>query len=131
MFDNNQIVLDYKSILGIPLQKYDNDFTFVVNGKLFKTSRIVADLLSPKIAQMHFNDPTSCEYSIQTNENGDFQKILNLINFERIDILPNEIPYIHEILEILDNQSIQIYNKNPNVIISLDYIFDNIQIHEN
>ena len=102
-----------------------------MNGKLFKTSRIVADLLSPKIAQMHFNDPTSCEYSIQTNENGDFQKILNLINFERIDILPNEIPYIHEILEILDNQSIQIYNKNPNVIISLDYIFDNIQIHEN
>ena len=57
------------SILNVPLPKYDNDFTFIVNGKEFLTNRITADLLSPKICKIHFDDPTIKSFTINTKPN--------------------------------------------------------------
>lgn len=39
--------LKQSSILNVPFQKYEKDFTFVVNGEEFKTNRFISDLLSP------------------------------------------------------------------------------------
>lgn len=126
----NQIAFNTSSILNIPLQKYEEDFTFVVNGKYFKTSRVVADLLSSKVVQLHFSDPTLNEYSFQTNQNGDFQKILDFIIFHKVDFDLKDIPYVLEILEILENQSFQIINDSSNTEISLDSVFNSILQHE-
>ena len=126
----NQIAFNTSSILNIPLQKYEEDFTFVVNGKYFKTSRVVADLLSSKVVQLHFSDPTLKEYSFQTNQNGDFQKILDFIIFHKVDIDLKDIPYVLEIFEILENQSFKIINDFSTTEISLDSVFNNILQHE-
>ena len=56
MSNINKIQLKPSSILNVHLQKYPKDFTFIVNGKEFQTSRIISDLLSPKICKNHFND---------------------------------------------------------------------------
>lgn len=53
MIDKNQIQLKYSSIASVPIQTYKQDFTFVVNGEEFVTSRLISDLLSPKISNMH------------------------------------------------------------------------------
>lgn len=126
----DQISFNASSILDIPLKKYDEDFEFIVNGEKFKTSRIVADLLSSKVIQFHFSDPTLKEYSFHTKENGDFQKILDFIISRKVNIHQEDIPYLLEILEILDNQSIKIYNNDVNTPISLDSAFDQIVLHE-
>lgn len=126
----NQIAFNTSSILNIPLHKYEEDFTFVVNGKYFKTSRVVADLLSSKVVQLHFSDPTLNEYSFQTNQNGDFQKILDFIIFHKVDFDLKDIPYVLEILEILENQSFKIINDSSNTEISLDSVFNSILQHE-
>ena len=47
-----------------------------------------------------------------------------------MNIHQEDIPYLLEILEILDNQSIKIYNNDVNTPISLDSAFDQIVLHE-
>lgn len=41
---NNQ--LKASSICDVPFQSHTNDFTFIVNGKEFQTSKLQSDLLS-------------------------------------------------------------------------------------
>lgn len=59
---SNFIKLQTQSILQVPISSYENNFTFIVNGKEFHTSEIVADLLSPKIPKARKNDPTIREF---------------------------------------------------------------------
>ena len=66
MSQGNQIQLKPLSILQVPLYSYQKDFTFIVNGEEFKTSRIFSDLISSKISQMHSNDPTFDTFYINT-----------------------------------------------------------------
>ncbi|KAK8849360.1 hypothetical protein M9Y10_018759, partial [Tritrichomonas musculus] len=98
-----KIQLKATSILNVPLQLYEEDFSFVVNGEEFKTSRIISDLLSPKICQLRMNDPTLNMYVINTSEQGNFSNVLKLVNFDQNDIPENEIPFILEVMEILNN----------------------------
>lgn len=70
----NSIQLQTASILQVPFSKYEKNFIFIVNNKEFRTSRLIADLLSPTISKIHINDPTMKEFYINTKSNGDFQK---------------------------------------------------------
>lgn len=80
---------------------YEN-FYFLVNGKRFKTSRIIADLISPKISQQHFNDPTINQFTINTKNKGVFSYIIDLASFKEIKIPEKEFPFIFETFEILE-----------------------------
>ena len=82
MDNKSYLKLSESSIRKVPLCTYD-EFIFIVNGKEFKTSRIISDLLSPKICKLHLCDPTISQYSISTKYQGDFSLILNLTSFEK------------------------------------------------
>ena len=82
MANNSQIQLNTTRISYIPIGTFVNDFTFIVNGREYQTSRLVSDLLSPFICQLHAGDPTINTFSIRTQNQGDFQNVLNLINFQ-------------------------------------------------
>lgn len=84
-------------IKNIPFQKYENNFTFIVDGKRYRTPRIVADLLSPKIRRLHFVDETINEFCIETNNN-------TTINQESED-------YFEEFLQIFTNDHIILNNQ--------------------
>ncbi|KAK8843044.1 hypothetical protein M9Y10_025232 [Tritrichomonas musculus] len=86
-------------ILTVPFQSYGNDFTFIVNGQEFKTSRLISDLLSPIICDIHSNDPTFDTYTINTSYPGDFSQILKLFNFQEYSISENEVPFVLEVIE--------------------------------
>ena len=98
--------LRHSCILNVPIHLYQSDFTFLVNGNKFKTSRLISDLLSPLICHIHTNDPTFDTFTINTHESGDFSSILSLVKFEKIKISEKEVPFILEVIKILRNDSI-------------------------
>lgn len=118
MESNSVIKLSPNRMKEIPVDNYERNFTFYVNGESYPTCRLFADLLSPKICQLHFSDPTSNEYYITTKHHGNFQHVINLINYEDQFITDNEIPFILEILSILNNRCIQIQMPEQEITIS-------------
>ena len=54
------------SFRAISFQKYDKNFTFIVDGKRFETNRVVADILSPTIRNYHYQDESIDEFVINT-----------------------------------------------------------------
>ena len=72
-----------KSILEVPLSRYEKDFTFVVNGDEFVTRQIIADLLPPNISKARISDHTIKKFYINTRLRGDFQQIIDLVNLKQ------------------------------------------------
>lgn len=122
-----QIELQPASILNIPFEILADDFTFVVNGKEYKTNHIIADIISPKISKMHLFDPTIDKYIIDTFNIGNFEHLLQLINFRSIDIEHIEIPFIEEVLYILGSNTISIEDNDINNPITFENIFGRIK----
>lgn len=123
----NPIRLKTSSIVGVPLNTYD-DFTFIVNGEKFRTSRICADLLSRKISSLHRTDPTINEYSITTSETGHFSYFLRLVNFQQNQIPQIELPFISEIIEKLETESVDI-QEQERIIITDENVFELLRFH--
>ena len=127
---NTQIRLKQSSILAVPIQNYDNDFTFIVNGEEFKTSRLVSDLISSKICHIHITDPTFNIYGINTKAQGNFSNILQLISFEPTVLSDQELPFIFEVFEKLGIESIELPELPENSDITLDNVLALLQKHE-
>ena len=126
----NSIKLQTESVLQLPLQKYMNDFTFIVNSEKYETSSIVADLLSPIISSQHLIDPTIKEFNIITKTRGDFKKIIELSNFEEQDLREEDFSFIIEVFDQLGIEKVTINHKNDNIEITNDNIFELIKNHQ-
>lgn len=130
MIETNKLHLKPSSILNVPIQSYSNDFTFIVNGDEFKTSRLVSDLLSTTISRIHSTDPTFDRYVIDTQQKGDFSRFLQLLNFEEKAISENEIGFISEVIKILGNDSFDIIECNQSNEVTVDNVFRLIKNHQ-
>lgn len=79
--------LSLKSIKNIHFDNYEQNFTFTVNGKQYKTNRVLADLLSPIIREYHYQDSTANEFVIDTKSTeDDFTDFLKLFQSEKVHI---------------------------------------------
>lgn len=130
MIENCQLQLQTTRISDIPLDKYPKDFTFIVNGERFETSRIIADLLSPNISRTHLIDPSINEYIINTKYQGRFERILDLLNFQSQEIEEDEIPFISEIIQNFDNKWIKINIRSITTKLTIENVIKRVQIHE-
>ena len=119
------------SITNVPLQSYQNDFTFIVNGEEIKTNRIISDLLSPKISQIHFVDSTCDSFTITTTNKGDFSHILNLINFETHEFPSSELPFISEVLKFLGNDLFDVLYTGESEEMTISNILNHLMIDSN
>lgn len=123
--------LKSSAILSVPIQAYDNDFSFIVNGKEYKTSRLVSDLLSTKISKIHANDPTMNFYIIDTEHKGDFSQIIKLVNFEGQKISACNLQFTLEVLEKLGNEDFELdYPIQGKEEITLDNVFNKFEHHQ-
>lgn len=122
------IRLQTSSILHIPLEKYDDDFTFIVNGQYFKTSKIVADLLSTKISSYHLIDPTISNITINTHIKGDFHKFLELQKFKEENLTIDDFLFICEIMKKLGTEQVEI--KENREEINIDNVLERIKNDE-
>lgn len=130
MSEFGKIKLTTSCILSVPFQIYENTFTFIVNGKEFKTSRIISDLISPEISRIHSIDPTVETFTINTSHQGDFTQILNLFNFQDNLISSVEVPFILEVIEKLGNDSIEYQESSDQEEITINNVFSYIKHHE-
>ncbi|KAK8841733.1 hypothetical protein M9Y10_026678 [Tritrichomonas musculus] len=118
----DKVKLKFSSIFKIPFQVYKQDFTFLVNGKEFKTYQVISDLISSKISQIHLNDPTFDTFTINTQSQGDFSHILNLVKFDEISINDNESDFFYEVMEQLGHDNFEINKVEENI----EYTVDNV-----
>lgn len=130
MSEANTIQLKPSAILSVPIQTYNDCFSFIVNGEEFKTSRLVSDLLSTNISKIHLIEPTLSHFTINTVHKGNFSHILKLVNFNINTIPENEIPFVLEVLEFLGNESIEIIESNQQTELSFENIFTFIEKHQ-
>lgn len=95
--DSIDFALNTKNLKDIPFHKYQKDFVFIVNDKRYETNRYIADLLSPKIRQMHFIDKSIHEY------------FLNNVNFSNDDIeYSEEVDFFQDFLNLSTFQNCKI-----------------------
>ena len=102
-----EICLDINVIKQIPFQKYKKDFTFIVDGTTFYTSRFEADLLSPLIRDLHFSNENLNSFSINTNNqfpNCNFSDFLSLLTFQPKTIDINLQLYFKYLFSVLGNR---------------------------
>ena len=125
----SHIQLKKSAMLNIPFNLYEKDFIFIVNGQEFRTSRFIADLLSPKIIQLHSIDPTCNNFIISTQESGDFSIFLNLINFDPNIIQETDLPFLSEVIKILDTNTIDINIPEDNYTLTIDNVFEKLENH--
>lgn len=71
---NTEFSLSFDNIRSIPFDKYEKNFTFIVNGTKYETSRFIADILSPIIRKCHYSDETIDEFNININTDGKIPK---------------------------------------------------------
>ena len=130
MSETNLIKLKNSCIMNVPLYNYEKSFTFIINGQEFKTSRIVADLLSPTLSKIHMNDPTINIFTINTQHTGDFSRILDLATFNSKQISQDDLPFFIEIFEILGSDSIEFQLHKHDIEITVDNVVELLNEHE-
>jgi hypothetical protein len=73
------VLLTARSFSQVPLANDSNDFTFVVGDVSYECGRLIADLLSNKIAKMHISDPSISHDFIESDDpNENFTVFLSL-----------------------------------------------------
>ena len=111
------IQLKVDSLRHVPIDKYKEDFTFIVNGEEHRTSRLVADLLSRKISRMHAEDATIDRISIITRSKGDFVQFLRLASFETEGVRSDEADFLREVAEELDTECLEVKSQRGEVTV--------------
>ena len=124
-----QIQLKKSSILTVPLQSYTKDFTFIVNGKEFQTSRLISELISPVISKIHLIDPTIDHFTINKSEEGDFSNILKLSTFEEIQLQTDQNTFVNEVLEQLGSENIEFEYEDSSNKLNNDNVIKYLQYH--
>lgn len=100
----------FKQWEKLPFDKYEKNFKFIVDGKEYYTSRIIADIFSPTIRNYHYTDESADEFCINTpyvhskSKEDYFSEIINLINSNKITIKDeNKLAYYAIIFQALGN----------------------------
>ena len=130
MSHTDKLSLQPCTVVNVPIQTYDKNFTFIVNGEEIKTSRIISDLLSPIICRIHSTDPTVDVFTINTQGRGNFSHILDLVNFQAINLPSNEVEFISEVIEILGNENIKYQRASETSELTIDNVLNRISLHE-
>ncbi|KAK8872153.1 hypothetical protein M9Y10_007915 [Tritrichomonas musculus] len=107
--------LDLSNFKKIPLERFEHNFTFIVDNKQYTVNRFLADLLSPTITSYHYQDESIDTFTITTVDKFDksetafiskedyFESFLNLYKHEEIQINQAQIKYYSEYFLQLGN----------------------------
>ena len=108
MSQETTMCLNTSCIKNVPFNIHYQDFSFFVNGDEFRTSPLVAELLSPSICKIRRVDPHIKTFTINTLHRGDFRYIFELLDFRPINIPSDELPFLIEVMESLDSNCIEL-----------------------
>ena len=104
MEDAAQIGIE--NVQRIHLNKFEKDFSFIVNGKVYPTNSFVANILSPHISKMFEKNMNISYYEINPTKKGDFNRIIKYGEIRRINIeQEEERQYFLNIMKLLGNNN--------------------------
>lgn len=107
MKQNVILSLGVENLSYLDPQAFEKDFSFIVSGSIYRCNRFFADLISPRVAQMHRNDPTAFQFIIKVPDKGSyFTYFLKLAHGETVKIGHNALQYVLKIASELGNVSI-------------------------
>lgn len=114
---------------------YQSDFTFVFHNQEFYTYKIVADLLSPAIAQIHRFDPTYDTYIFNNKDPKadlfDFTKILQMVDNNTYTIKTiDELRIFKDIFYELKNENVLALFHTFKSEISINNVFERVEIKQ-
>ena len=78
---------------------------------------------------MHMNDPIIDHFEVNTKNKGDFNYILNLFNFEYNQIPIDQVPFVTEVIELFEANSIK-SNFQIHGIVTIYNVIDLLKQHE-
>ena len=127
MNDFQKIVFD--NIQRIQFEKFEKDFLFIVNGEFYETNSFIANFLSPNISRKYEENMKLSYYEINTDYEGDFNKIIEYGEMKKNNINEEEKPYFINVMKLLGNnyEFQQFYNELKEVI-SYENVIQRIQI---
>ena len=96
--------IKFNNIQRIQFDKFEKDFYFIVNGKIYKTNFIVANILSPILSKNFDENMNLSYYEINTKYEGDFKRIIKYGEMKSMRIKKEETQYFLNILKILGNK---------------------------
>lgn len=146
---NDTFSISLENIKNISFDKYDKNFTFIVDGKIYKTSRFYADLISPVVNKYHYTDETINEITIHTmkrnhtnkqeEEKDYFSDFLKLNTFKEQDIDDSHREHYLEYFLQLGNMDeyFRLYTSfftkitTANIVDRLLFIFNNQHLNGN
>ena len=100
---NEATEIGIDNIRRINFDKLEQDFSFIVNGEIYKTNSLVANVLSPRISNMFEQNSEISYYEINTQYEGDFNRILEYGELKTINVQPNEKRYFRNVMRQLEN----------------------------
>ena len=117
------------NINRIAFDKFEKDFSFIVNGKVYRTSSVVANVLSPRISDIFKQNINLSFYRISTKCKADFNRIIQYGEMRSIKIKKKEIQYFRNIMKLLGNSN-EVFRLSKEIQddISFENVFERIQI---
>lgn len=87
-----------------------NEFHFLFDDHVVSMNRLFADFISPKVAQLHFIDPTIDSFVISNKNDREqidaFEKIIKIAKGEVIKFDLDELPLLAKLSQILSNDEL-------------------------
>ena len=95
--------IDIENIQRIDFDKFEKDFSFIVNGQVYQTNSIIASVLSPDVWKLFEEGTNKAYYEINTKYRGDFNRIIEYGEMKAISINKEEQKYFKNIMKELGN----------------------------
>ena len=99
----NRKTIAIDNIHNIQFDRLEKDFSFIVNGQVYQTNTVVATILCPYISKMLNDNINVTYYEINTEYDGDFNKIIKYGEMKPTDIEEKEKEYFAAIMNKLGN----------------------------
>ena len=126
---NGENKISFDNIQRVPFDKFENDFSFIINQKIYNTNKFVASILSPKISRLLQENMNISYFRINTEFEGDFNQLIQYGEMKEINIKEEENQYFRSIMKELGNiNEFLRFSKELQDDISYENVFKRIQL---
>jgi hypothetical protein len=107
MSDSISLSLSAHGLSELPPNIYENDFTFIVDGRRYECPSIIADFLSPLLCRLRQSDSSIHEYELNIKDPNDyFYNFISLGRGETISFSRTSRAFYFQICESLENKEL-------------------------
>ena len=85
--------------------RFEKEFSFIMNGKIYKTNSFVPNILTPYVSDVLEENMNIPFYQINTKYNGDFNEVIKYGEMEPIIINQNERHFFVNVIKQLGNNN--------------------------